>query len=108
MYRFIFGSDYVYLYELDLVLKFFETSDFISNQKLYSGDPPPDFENVLSQLEKDGMITIDKHGARITLRGKMKARRGGYRVDAIKKRIAFIGIVIGCIASVISIFLLLF
>lgn len=108
MRKFIFGSDYIYLYELDLVLKFFKTSDFISNHIFYGNNPPPDFDNVVRQLETDGMISIDKHGVRITLKGKMKVRRGGYRIDAMKKRIAFAGIIIGCIASIISIFLLIF
>ena len=99
----IYGKDYTYLYFLDSALAFFGNSDMITNERLYKGfNNVPDFDNVLKQLSDDGMIVIEHYGIKITLNGKRKVRKGGYRRAAFLQRLTFFTIIIGCIASIIG------
>jgi hypothetical protein len=99
----IYGKEYPYLCFLDFTLAMFKNIDFINNNTLYKSDSPPDFDNTLRQLETDGMLIINKNGVRITLKGKQKLRKGGYKQKAFVNRLTFFLITIGTIASAITI-----
>ena len=86
----------------DCALSFFQNSDFISHEALYKGNPPDDFNSVLEYLQSEGLVNIHEHGIRITEKGKLKIRSGGFVRAYFIRNILILFSIIATIASVIS------
>ncbi len=97
--RLLYGNDFRYLYGLDCALSFFENSDFLPHSALFKGNFPPDFNNTIDQLTKDGMLEYSGSGYRITLAGKRRSAVGGYLRDALWLRLKKFTLIITLVVS---------
>lgn len=102
----IYGADYRYIYALDALLSVVEKSDFIDYKTFYNQELPPDFDKVLTHLVNDGMLEATNYGVRISLKGKRKISRGGYKVSALSVRLAYFLTAVGTIATIVGLILL--
>jgi hypothetical protein len=101
-----YGRNFAYKKDLDGALKCFDAGDYLSFQLLFKNEQPKEFDATFKQLERDGMITMERNGFRITLAGKMRISSGGYMRDALIKRIIFFSTIIGIVGSIIGIVLI--
>jgi len=85
----------------DCALSFFENSDFISNELLYKGNMPSDFNSVFEYLQSERFVNIQKNGIQITEKGKLKVNSGGFVRAYFRKNIITFFAIIAAIASVI-------
>jgi hypothetical protein len=99
----LYGKSYHLFAIYDLALRFFENSDFISNELFYKGTPPPDQDAVFSFLRDEGLVSIERYGIRITEKGKAKLARGGFKRQLLKERVTFLGIIVGLVGGVLGI-----
>lgn len=103
-YNFIYGKDWLHLFEMDSILKCFNNTDSLSNSIFYDGSHRlPDFNNVINQLSEDNMIKINQFSVNITLIGKMRIKTGGYLRTSMIKRLSFLGVILGIAASIVTI-----
>lgn len=102
--EFIYGKTVWRCMVYDTALKIIEQFDGYPFSFFKDRDNvPPDFETVYNFLQEEGHCVLKPEGVHITEKGKLKLLSGGYSKDLLRKRISFLGIVVGIIASAVGI-----
>src|SRR5699024_1194097 len=103
IYYIAYGKDYYYLCFLDKCLLMFNNRDYVPNKLLYCGDDLTySFNDSLERLDRDGFLIIENSGVRITIAGRRKISRGGFRRKAIISRLIIVLTIIGIIATILT------
>lgn len=109
--KIIYGRDYDFLFKIDRALAIFKSANAFTeapkktNEQMMHGpaDLSSQMTDVVDQLENDGFIKRGPNYTSITIKGQRFLHKGGYRSQALRKRLAWLLVIVGGISAVLSI-----
>jgi hypothetical protein len=86
----------------DIALHFFDKSDSLAIDKVFSVNAPENINEIFTQLAADGMVAMDIRAVRITAKGKACLSRGGYVKALLRERITYWSIIVAAVTGIIA------
>ncbi len=104
----LYGKNYPNYFIYDTTLRFFDNSEFISYDMLFSPSAPHNLDKVFDFLEAEKLVEKQRNGISITEKGILKRNSGGFKRVILIKRLQFFAFAIGLLTAIVSIIFSLF